>query len=769
MFSDQPSANRFPQGQYITLTWAKTVISFASEEQIRASLPHTWHAFFARFPRLRDVQRASILPILSGKNVLVNAPTASGKTEAILAPVIERYLITREKTRHAILDRERLKLNNPSDKTKPLERRRAGQARPLPDIDAIRAQLLAPKRSATRPVSEATAPPGPFILIIAPTKALCNDLYRRLLAPVQASGISVAVKTGDTPSFQHDNPPTLLITTPESLDSMLSRQPHTFLSLQTVVLDEIHLMSASGRGDQLQCLLTRIRRIHNQDISFCASSATVPDLERIAREFLGEQPLILSVQEGTRSIAHEVRRFETENEAASIIASQLLESPTRKMIVFANTRALVENLVLSLRQKSRLTAMVFAHHGSLSKEERLRTEKHFFEARHAVCVATSTLELGIDIGDVDRIVLVGPPSDVSSLVQRIGRGNRKEKVAHVICLAVSEFDAKRFHHLVLCAQKDQFFYDPVRFRPTTLVQQAFSICLQNPNHWVAKNALFERISDAARKLYTVNDCEKILEAMAKYGYLRRVDHGKYVPDGKTPFLFDRGYMHSMILDRGETDVIDVMTGRNLGSVTLKTKSRQAIAEGARPALTLGGKSHEVSYMRDKKLYVEPSKQNDLSQFNALEPPRYSLKLAQDFAHYLNIPQDCLAFVPENKGYRVDHYLGTIGACFICDFLTHHGCQIISRSHAPFYITVNALPVIKKMPNADQLKHFFEGFVMHNFVRLAQMLQPGPWFGVVAEELIQRWILSSLDLNAYAERLANLPISLMPGDLKHDNL
>lgn len=710
------------------------------------------------------------MPILAGKSVLVNAPTASGKTEAVLAPVIERYLMGREKTRNAIVDRELLLLrNDAASGAKNLERRRAGMIRELPDFDAIRAQFLTPKQPKKSSSDTNAEKLGPAILVIAPTKALCNDLYRRLMNPVKATGLTLAVRTGDTPSFHRENPPTILITTPESFDSLLSRQPQSFLALQTVVVDEIHLLSASGRGDQLQCLLERIRRMNHEHIAFCASSATVPEVERIAREFLGDNAVILSVADGSRSIEHEVYSFTTESDAAKIIENLLLESPVRKMIVFANARALVENLVLELRQKPKLASMVFAHHGSLSKDERLRTEKQFLEARHAVCVATSTLELGIDIGDVDRIVLVGPPADVSSLVQRIGRGNRKEKVAHVVCLATSEFDAKRFHHLVVCAQKDQFFPDPVRFRPTAIVQQAFSICLQNPNHWIAKNALYERLSDAAKRMYTADDCEHVLNEMVTHGYFRRVDRGKYVPEAKTQFLFERGYMHSMILDRGETDVIDVMTGRNLGSVMLKTKSRQAIEGGARPALTLGGKMHEVSYMRDKKLYVEPSKQGEQSKFNSQEPPRYSLKLAQSFAQFMLIPQDCLPFVPENNGYRVDHYLGTIGACFICDFLMHHGCQITNRSNSPFFVTVNTMPVIKKMPGAEQLRHFFEGFVINNMIRLAQMLQPGPWLGVVTEALVQRWITSSLDLDAYANRLADLPISLMPGEVSYDDI
>ena len=705
------------------------------------------------------MQRAAVLPILSGKSVLVIAPTASGKTEAVLAPVLERILDEREKKRFALLDRAKLAeqaLVSPS-------RRRPG-TKSLNPIEALKlpAALNKPKKAEKNYV-------GPALLLVAPTKALCNDLNRRLAGPVASTGLSIAVRTGDAPNFNRDTPPVILITTPESLDSLLSRQPQSFLALHTIVVDEIHLLSASGRGDQLQCLLARIRRMNDHHIACCASSATVPEVDRIAHDFLGEDAVSLQISENARSISHEVYDVSSENEAADIIEKMLLESSTRKMIVFANARALVENIVLALRKKPRLASIIFAHHGSLSKEERLRTEKQFLEARHAVCVATSTLELGIDIGDVDRIVLMGPPSDVSSLVQRIGRGNRKQKVAHVVCLSASAFDSKRFQHLVVCAKKDHYFPDPVSFRPTTIIQQAFSICLQNPNHWVGKTALYERLAESAKKLYSLADCETILNNLVEKGYLRRVDRGKYVPESKTQFLFDRGYMHSMILDRGETDVIDVTTGRNIGSVMLRNTSRQAIEHGSRPALTLAGKTHSVSYMRDKKLFVEPSKVGEQAGFSTQEPPRYSLKLAQDFARYLAIPRDVLPFVPEEKGYRVDHYLGTIGACFISDYLVHNGCQIVNRQHAPFFFTVNVMPIVKNMPDVDQLKHFFEGYVLNNLSTIARLLQPGPWLGIVSEELVQRWIVSSLDLDAYAKRLANLPIRLMPGEVNYDDI
>ena len=216
--------------------------------------------------------------------------------------------------------------------------------------------------------------------------------------------------------------------------------------------------------------------------------------------------------------------------------------------------------------------------------------------RNAACVATSTLELGIDIGDVDMIVLLGPPPDVPSLIQRIGRGSRSLACSQVSCLADCAFNAQRFLHLVSCARQEMLFPDPVAFRPTTLVQQALSICLQNPQCWVGKQALHDRLAPNSQKIYSAADCGAILEQMTTNGLLRKVEHGRYVPEAKAQFLFSRGYMHSMIADRSETDVVDSVTGRTLGSVYLRQSSKDAIATGAGVSLTLAGNAHTVSYM-----------------------------------------------------------------------------------------------------------------------------------------------------------------------------
>ncbi len=744
------------------MTNINTTVELESEDRLRAVLSCTWHAFFARFPHLRDVQRMSILPIFRGESLIVNAPTASGKTEAIMAPILERYLRNRsmKKTSVQISTSEQKK-------------------NPALEHASIKGHVDSGK--------------GPAILIVAPTKALCNDLCRRLQKPVTDVGLEIAIRTGDNPNFKTANPPHIIITTPESLDSLIARKPASFLYLDAIVIDEIHLIHGNGRGDQLQCLLTRLKILNKHPIQICASSATVPEIEHITRAFLGEEGKMIACPNGTRDIRATIQIIHEDpklaiDETVQLIQQMLLESPTRKIIAFCNARTNVENIVHALRANPRISSIVFAHHGSLSKEERLRTEQLFLRARNAACVATSTLELGIDIGDVDRIILLGPPPDVSSLIQRIGRGSRTQSFSQVCCLANNKFNAHRFLHLVECAKTELLFPDPVFFRPTAIVQQALSICLQNPQCWVGKQALFDRLAPSAHELYTLEDCGVILDEMTQNGLLRKVERGRYVPESKTQFLFNRGYMHSMIADRPETDVVDSVTGRTLGSVYLKQSSRDAIATGSGVSLTLAGNAHTVSYIKDKKIFVKRGAESSELGFIALEPPRYSLGLARDFARYMNIQDDalyirCVApnydgsneFTPQNgllmrqdrcipleaipagSEYLVCHFLGTIGSLLLQHFFEKHGYSLKKGARTPFFIKLIMRPTLATFPDEDKLMKLFEMYVRGNVSAFARLLQPGPWFHLIPEEFALRWLLKSIDLKSYARVLANKPI------------
>lgn len=774
----------------------------ATEASIRRALPCTWHAFFARFPHLREIQRRAIPMILSGASVIVQAPTASGKTEAIMAPVLERIMRMRQKNRgmtpSVVLARGAAEALNSGES--------AAKAPTQTWFDGMHAAKSSDfysgkirkndlkKELSTREASNSEENSNLAVLLVAPTKALCNDLYRRLKRPIADSGFAVSLRTGDNPIIHADKLPDVLITTPESFDSLMARKPAIFRNLDTVIIDEIHLLAGAGRGDQLQCLLTRLRKLVQKEVRVCASSATVPELDRIACDFLGENTKTVSCVASERKIhasIHMIRSDPKEavEDTANVIVSLLDSSPTCKILAFCNSRMNVENIVFALKSDPRIASKVFAHHGSLSKEERLRTEEQFLRAGNAACVATSTLELGIDIGDVDRIVLLGPPPDVPALIQRMGRGCRTQDAVYAICLADCPFNAHRFLHLVACARAEKLFPDPVAIRPTIMVQQALSVCLQNPKGWIACQALYERLAPSARAIYTLRNCEETLDSMAQNGLLRKVGKCRFVLDSKAQFLCERGYMHSMIADRAETDVVDSVTGRTLGSVYLKKSNKEAVALGNDVSLTLGGTSHTISFIRDKKIFVKRGDESSAAGFMALEPPRYSLGLARDFAQFMHIPNDALyvrcvlqavdtykGFTPECGDalkidvpqlpqstlvdYHVNHFLGTMGGYLLQLFFENHSISVRKGTRSPFFLRLAQRPSIRQFPDEEQLVVLFEMYIRNNIQKFAKLLQPGPWLNLISEETILTWILKSVDVRAYARVLANKPIVVL---------
>jgi len=164
---------------------------------IKKKLSRAWNTFFSKFEKLLEIQLKAIPVVLERKNAIVVSSTASGKTEAVVAPLIERFL--REEWKNLA------------------------------------------------------------ILYISPTKALVNDIYYRLNGQLEELEVSVSIKTGDNPQFNPNKPPNFLITTPESFDSLLCRHPGSFNDIKAVVLDELHLLDNTYRGDQLRLLLKRLK------------------------------------------------------------------------------------------------------------------------------------------------------------------------------------------------------------------------------------------------------------------------------------------------------------------------------------------------------------------------------------------------------------------------------------------------------------------------------------------------------------------------------
>ena len=285
-------------------------------------------------------------------------------------------------------------------------------------------------------------PPGLHTLYISPLKALAHDVQRNLLAPIEEMGLPLRVETrsGDTPSDrkkrQRSRPPHVLLTTPESLSLLLSYPDsfELFRGLKRVVIDEVHAFATDKRGDLLALALTRLQALA-PDLQRVALSATLANPEGF-REWLAPWGDIDSVQlvAGETGSPAEVEihlpneeRVPWGGHAATWAVPQLYEQirANRTTLIFTNTRFLAEYIFQNLWDVNDDNLPIGVHHGSLSKEARRKVEGAMARGELRALVATASLDLGVDWGDIDLVVQMGAPKGSSRLLQRIGRANHR--------------------------------------------------------------------------------------------------------------------------------------------------------------------------------------------------------------------------------------------------------------------------------------------------------------------------------------------------------
>jgi len=283
---------------------------------------------------------------------------------------------------------------------------------------------------------------GIRLLYVSPLKALNYDIERNLRGPLAGleSELRVAVRTGDTPQRERAamlrQPPDILITTPESLFLLLtSRARETLRTVETLILDEVHAVAGTKRGAHLALSVERLQRLVNKPIQRIGLSATQRPLEEIGRFVSGARPIRL-VDAGRAKeldlrvvVPLEDMTVPEEGSYNSIWPSihpeilRLVESH-RSTIVFVNNRRLAERLALRLNELAD-REIARAHHGSLAREQRLEVEELLKAGEIPCLVATSSLELGIDMGAVDLVVQVESPKSVARGLQRIGRAGHE--------------------------------------------------------------------------------------------------------------------------------------------------------------------------------------------------------------------------------------------------------------------------------------------------------------------------------------------------------
>ncbi|MEJ8473339.1 ligase-associated DNA damage response DEXH box helicase [Roseibium algae] len=301
---------------------------------------------------------------------------------------------------------------------------------------------------------------GIHTLYISPLKALAVDIARNLDAPVSQMGLDLRIetRTGDTPSHkrqrQKTNPPEMLLTTPEQIALLLSDpgSAKMFTSLKTVILDELHALVTSKRGDLLALGLARLRKIA-PDVRTIGLSATVAQPEDLRAYLVGQPDPIV------RALSHVVQVAGGAEPDIEILTSderipwsghsaryalgdmyQLIKQH-RVSLLFVNTRSQAEAVFQELWRINDDNLPIALHHGSLDVGQRRKVEAAMADGRLRAVVATSSLDLGIDWGDIDLVVNIGAPKGASRLAQRIGRANhRMDEPSKAVLVPANRFE-----------------------------------------------------------------------------------------------------------------------------------------------------------------------------------------------------------------------------------------------------------------------------------------------------------------------------------------
>lgn len=499
---------------------------------------------------LRSVQEEAGEALLAGDNAVILAPTAGGKTEASMFPTLSQ-----------MVDNE---------------------------------------------------PEGVGALYIAPIKALLNNQADRLGLYTEMVGLRRFVWHGDTPDQPRrqflGEPAELLMTTPESLEVMLVSprvdENKLFADLRTVVMDEVHELAGSDRGAHLMSVLERLARISKHDVQRVGLSATVGNPGAILTWLQGTSNRPGRVvnppkQPGRRQllVAHRQNLAELSRDAARVARGQ-------KSLFFCQSRSTTEAVAEHMR---RAGTAVFVHHSAVSREERQLAEERFHHGSDACIVCTSTLELGIDVGDLDRVLQAEAPDTVSSFLQRMGRtGRRAGQAANTTFFCETTEGVLQAIALVELAKAGWVEAVEVERRCwPVLIHQLLAMALASDG--IAADDAWEHLARVPdfQGIHRA-EYDRLLKWMLGDGALRLVG-GRLVLGPKAERRFGRKNFMELfaVFSSPQTYAVQTAGGQPLGSLNQAFVDR--LVDGVSSFL-LGGRAWAVLQVRhdDRSVVVEPA-------------------------------------------------------------------------------------------------------------------------------------------------------------------
>jgi len=512
-----------------------------------------------------EPQEKTIPKILEGKNVLLISPTATGKTEAAVLPVLNMLITSGER------------------------------------------------------------PPGIKILYITPLRALNRDMLERLQWWCNNLDVKLAARHGDTETIertrQSRSPPDMLITTPETLQAII---PGWVLSqhlqqVRWVIVDEVHEMADSKRGSQMALALERLRWITGKEFQLIGLSATIGSPEKVAQFLVGNgrtveivrvpvarqmKLKILFPQPKPEDVELASTLFTHPEVAARLrIIRQYIERQ-KSVLLFTNTRAISE--VLASRFKVwDINFPVSIHHGSLAKPSRIAAEKGLKEGALKGLIATSSLELGIDVGRIDLVIQYMSPRQVTRLIQRVGRsGHRLGRIANGIIITMDSDDTLEAMVIARMAYKEQLEPVDIPYKPYDALAHQIIGLLMKKKRWY-----FYEIYDMFKNAYpyadlTTEDIKKVLTYMhTRFPRLAWVSFEDQlaIKPRQTKALYEYYFENlSMIPDEKQYLVIDESSDAAVGVL-----DEAFIAEYGKPGVKfiIRGSPWKISNVYGDKIYV----------------------------------------------------------------------------------------------------------------------------------------------------------------------
>ncbi|PKP89620.1 MAG: DNA ligase-associated DEXH box helicase [Alphaproteobacteria bacterium HGW-Alphaproteobacteria-14] len=476
---------------------------------------------------------------------------------------------------------------------------------------------------------------GLHTLYVSPLKALAQDVKRNLLTPIEEIGLPIRVETrsGDTPSNrkkrQRERPPHVLLTTPESLSLLLSypESADLFAGLRRIVIDEVHAFATDKRGDLLALSLARLHALAPQ-AQRAALSATLAN-PRAFQEWLAPQAaeaggeiaaadLVLG-EVGAAPVVEILLPVEERvpwgGHAGRWAVPQLYEAikANRTTLIFTNTRFLAEFIFQCLWEANEDHLPIGIHHGSLSTEARRKVEEAMARGELRALVCTASLDLGIDWGDIDLVVQMGPPKGSSRLLQRIGRaGHRLDTPSRALLVP-----GNRFEFIEAMAAKDavdQGQRDGDAFRPgalDVLAQHIMACACAGPFH---EAELLAEVSSALSYSWLDEAMfQRVLQFVSNGGYaLKAYDRFRRIVRNKSgvwrlahPNQAQRHRMNAGIIVDSEMLTIRFKNGRKLG----KVEERFAAQLSPGDTFFFAGMSLEVESLKDMEVVVRAAKKS----------------------------------------------------------------------------------------------------------------------------------------------------------------